>query len=147
MFSKLLILTLSGFLVIVPGQVLSQDLKSKPKRAIAPIRVTISDFNNQEKQFRVNCRTTIKWYGIPQSYGTVWLRACRSDKSNCGGDFPISNSGSYYKFRPDDSMTGHDWVIKVATQDEKYAGFSNSFFVDGMLPGCCSDGVALPPCK
>jgi hypothetical protein len=88
----------------------------------------------------------VYWYGIPENtYRYVWLEICKADKSSCGGGFSVSNKGRYYDFRTDASMVGKDWIFKVYTQDRKYTGYSNAFFVDGMLPPCCADGWHIPP--
>ena len=147
-FRKCVCLLLTS-LFCLPVCGFAQGLSIKQfRRAVAPITVQINKILNagMEKQFRVNCKTEIKWNGVPKAYGTIWLSVCKPDKKTCGGDFPVRNIGAYTAFRSTQSMTGQDWVIKVATQDKKYAGFSNTFFVDGMLPHCCADGWLLPPC-
>ncbi len=141
---------LLALLLCLPVLVSAQGLNIKQfrKPVTAPLTVQINNIlkDKIEIQFRVNCRAEIRWYGAPKTYGTVWLSVCKPDKKICGGGFPVRNAGAYSEFRPTQSMTGQDWVIKVSTEDKKYNGFSNTFFVDGMLPPCCADGWLLPPC-
>jgi hypothetical protein len=146
--TKILVLLL-GMTLLLPAAALSQNLKTTPKaatRAMAPIKVSVhSSWQVNSVQIGVNCGVAVEWQSIPNTYRYVWLQVCKADKTACGGAFTIKNNWLYMDFRPDTSMAGQEWVIKVYTQDKKYTGYSNKFFVDGMLPPCCADGLHVPP--
>jgi len=144
---RLLSLVLAVSLLLASGMSLTEELKLEQRRATAQIPVLIVSPFIGEKQVRVNCKTQVKWSKIPDNYRTVWLEVCTPDKSLCGGGFPVQNKGAYFDFRPNESMVGQDWTVKVTTKDNRYVGFSRPFFVDGMLPSCCSDGITLQPCE
>ena len=133
---------LIGTMFLMPTVGSSQNLKIKPgaTRFIAPVKV----YTDSPK--RVNCKSQTRWNGVSRTqYRTIWLQVCRSDKTSCGGAFSTRNDGYYYDFRPDISMAGKDWLIKVFTQDKKYIGYSNVFSINGMLQPCCDDGWHVPP--
>lgn len=140
--TKTVMLLITGLLVF-PALSSAQSLKRRvtPRAAMSVKPVEVYTFST----LHVNCIYNVIWKDIPKSYGTVWLQICKDDKSTCGGPFPKSNSGAA-SFKTDTSMADQRLVIKVYTQDKKYSGYSNSFFVNGMLMQCCPDGRTLPPC-
>ena len=87
------------------------------------------------KQLGPGCDLEMMWLDVPSKYRQVWLEVCKPNKNSCGGSFPMRNDGLHV-FKPDASMAGKNWIIKVYTKDKKCIGFSNKFFIDGMLPSC-----------
>lgn len=126
--------------VISPAQMtIKKRSQSRATMTYKPVEVFVFS------TLHVNCNYYYIWKGIPSTYGTVWVDICKADKSSCSGGLTKSNSG-VASFKTNMGMAGKNHVIKVYTQDRKFSGYSNPFFVDGMLPQCCPDGRTLPPC-
>jgi hypothetical protein len=76
-----------------------------------------------------------------QNYGYVWLEVVYPDGSECCGNYPVPNTGSYYDWLPDPSWADpgnlcQPFRIKVYTNDKVYWGLSGLFKV-GIFPlGC-----------
>ena len=95
--------------------------------------------NDYPYQYGINCEIKIRVVAGPShdKYRTLWTQICTADKKTCGGAITERYSKPcVITFKPDDTMTGKDWRLKVYTDDKRYIGYSSKFFVDGMLPVC-----------
>jgi hypothetical protein len=130
-------------LLLLPGLAVGQRFMKKAPAAkkFSVKQVEVFIFS----PLHVNCNYNYIWRNIPSTYGTVWVDICKADRSSCSGGITKSNTGAA-SFKTTMGMAGSSYVLKVYTQDRKYIGYSNTFFVDGMLPQCCPDGRSMPPC-
>ena len=133
------ILLFSSFVYLSNAGSVPSGIKNQRSSAVKPKPIVMNITSDYPYQYGINCGIKIKVVAGPShdKYRTVWTQICSADKKSCGGAITARYSKPcIITVKPDDTMAGKDWRLKVYTDDKRYVGYSLPFFVDGMLPVC-----------
>ena len=129
----------SSFVCLSYAGSVPSGINKKRALAVKPKAIVMNISNPSPYQYGINCEIKFRVVYGPshEKYRTVWTQICSADKKSCGGAITTRYSKPcVITVKPDDTMAGKDWRLKVYTDDKRYVGYSLPFFVDGMLPVC-----------